>query len=166
MSYYVTITRKPSPYWHSGEQISEAEWRNIALSHSDIRPPTELELAKVAPFGSESDLVWTGHPTHPVVWFDWYEGQIEVKNPDAIILTKMAALAKQLGAHLIGENGEVYDSRGVLLGVRELPNDPTDRRPSLFWRLAGKAVVYVLVTICLAGFGVLMFLMYRVLQMR
>ena len=41
MSYYVTITRNPSPYWHSGATISEEEWREVALAEPGIRAPAD-----------------------------------------------------------------------------------------------------------------------------
>jgi hypothetical protein len=129
MSYYVTITRKPSPYWKSGQVISEAEWREVALAEPGFRPPTNSEKAEVEPFLRPSDLVWTGHPTDPDVWFDWYEGQIDVKNPDEIILALMARLATRLNANLIGEQGERFDGSGKSLGVLDLPQEPGTKKP-------------------------------------
>jgi hypothetical protein len=135
MSYYVTITRKPNPYWKAGPEISEAEWRAVALQEADFRPPTEAEKAEAAPFTSPTDIVWTGHPEHPTVWFDWHQGQIDVNNPDDTILAVMARLAARLGAQLLGEGGERFDVLGKSLGVEDFPEEPGTKRPSWWQRL-------------------------------
>lgn len=137
MSYYVTITRRPSPLWKSGENISLEEWRAVALASADVREPTAAELARDAPWAKPTDLIWTGHHEHPEVWFGWYSGQIDVKNPDEIILAMMAKLAKQLGARLIGEGGELFDEAGNSRGVFDLPEDPSEQKPSLWRRIFG-----------------------------
>ncbi len=133
MSYYVTITRKPSPHWKGGPQISEVEWRELAMAEPHFRPPTEPEKAAAAQRGSPTrgtELVWTGHPTCTEVWFDWYQGQIDVKNPDEIMLTLMARLAARLDAQLLGEEGERFDACGKSLGVEDLPEEPGTKKPS------------------------------------
>jgi hypothetical protein len=128
VSYYVTITRKPSPYWKGGPEISEAEWRGVALAETGFRAPTEAEKAEAAPFTRPSDLVWTGHSTVPVVWFDWHRGEIEVKNPDPVILAVMARLATRLSAQLFGEDGARFDAAGNVVGVQEFPQEPATKK--------------------------------------
>ena len=138
MSHYVTITRNPSPYWESGEHIAEAEWRAVPLSDPEFRPETDAELAEPGRTKSRSvDLVWTAHPQHPKVWFSWYKGQIDVRNPDDFTLGKMAALATSLSANVIGEQGERFDASGKSLGVHDLPEEPGTRKPSWLRRLFG-----------------------------
>jgi hypothetical protein len=139
MSHYVTITRKPSPYWKSGPRISEAEWRAAVDDEGGFRPPTDAERAAVARFAAvarPTDLVWTGHPRWPDVWFVWDDGQVDVKNPDEIILALMARLATRLDAAVLGEQGERFDAAGNSLGVDDFPEEPEEPgepRPS-WWR--------------------------------
>jgi len=158
MSYYVTITRKPNPCWKGGELISEAEWRRVALAEPDFRPATDAELVEVAPYGRPSDLVWTGHPNFSAVWFDWFEGQIDVKGPDEITLAKMGLLAARLGANMIGENGELYDATGKCLGAQELPVEPGTQRQPAWARTKGRLVTTFLILLALAGILLVLYL--------
>lgn len=135
MSYYVTITRKPSPFWKGGPEISEAEWRATALAEPGFRAPTEAEKAEVALFTRPTDLVWTGHPEYPTVWFDWHQGQIDVKNPDETILAVMARFATRLNARLMGEDGKRFDEAGNSIGVEEFPEEPGTKKQSWWQRL-------------------------------
>jgi len=127
MSYYVTITRNPSPYWHSGPLISEAEWREAALAEPGIRPPLDAEE------GDPDDLIWAGHPKYPAVSFQWFDGQIEARSPDELTLALLARMAAKVNANLIGEDGQRFDSSGKSLGVFELPQEPGVERPP-WWK--------------------------------
>ena len=122
MSYYVTITRNPSPNWHSRPVITEAEWREVALAEPGIRPPCDSDEG--GEFNDPGDLIWTGHPEYPEIWLDWFDGQVDVKGPDEFTLALMARLAAKLNANLIGEDGQRFDSSGKSLGVSELPEEP------------------------------------------
>ena len=60
--------------------------------------------------------VWSGHPRYPVVFFDLRQGDISVKQPDEFVFAKMAAIAQQLSARVMGDEGELYDERGRIIG--------------------------------------------------
>ena len=103
------------------------------LSPRDRRRAAEPSRTK----SRSVDLVWTAHPQHPKVWFSWYKGQIDVRNPDDFTLAKMAALAARLRANVIGEQGERFDASGKSLGVHDLPEEPRTRNTSWPRRLFG-----------------------------
>jgi hypothetical protein len=138
LSIYVTITRNPSPLWSGGERITESEWREAALAEGDFRPPTEAELREEAPSAWPDDLVWTGHPRHPAVWFSWDDGQVDVKYLGEVTIAKMMKLAGRLRARVISEQGELFDADGRSLGLHDLPDEPGTRKPSLLSRLFGR----------------------------
>lgn len=52
---------------------------------------------------------WRGHSAGRPVWFSWFEGSINVKNPDEETLVKMRQVAMKLHARLQGDEGESYD---------------------------------------------------------
>ena len=43
-------------------------------------------------------------------WFDWFEGNLDTKNPDHATLAKALALAGVLAARVQGDDGERYES--------------------------------------------------------
>jgi hypothetical protein len=51
---------------------------------------------------------WNGKGQHPDLWLDWFQGNISTKNPEAALIDKMMQIADALGAHLQGDDGEVY----------------------------------------------------------
>ena len=61
-------------------------------------------------------------------WLDWSDGQIYTKNPDAPLIEKVFAIARQFGATVQGDDGEVYEAGG------RPPRQPT---PSFGERVAG-----------------------------
>lgn len=60
--------------------------------------------------------VWTGYSGHEkdgnMAWFDYYDGNIKVKNPDDEIIKKMYQISVTLNAKAQGEECEVYGADG------------------------------------------------------
>ena len=165
MSLYVTITRKPNPLWLSGEEIALDEWQNIVADDDEFRQPTPAEIAETRGFGKLQDVIWQGHPQEPAVWFIWDQGQIDVNLPDEFTLKKMAHVAAALGANVISEQGEVFDGEGVSLGLRDLPDDPADPKPSRFWERTEAVIVMFILALGVCMFLMLVYLMFRVVQL-
>ena len=118
MSIHVFITRKENPIEDAGPAITEQEWRSVATDSPDFRLPTTEDLADSDyPGGpTERDLIWTGHNEEPVVWFVWYDGQVEVENADESVVARMKRLAELLGARVVSETGEQFDDLGQSAG--------------------------------------------------
>ena len=101
MGYELHITRKRY-YWDDGsDDISEAEWAAIIGSDPELEP-----YPGIGPHGAR----WNGKSEYPDPWFNWFEGRISTKNPDEPIILKMLKIAKELGAKVQGDDGEVYTS--------------------------------------------------------
>jgi hypothetical protein len=107
MGYDVHITRADD-WGESGEApITPDEWKAYVDAASDIewdhqRPWTHMEV----------DLaVWTRRPA-PDAWLALIDGQVETKNPDEPMLTKMYEIATALGARVQGDDGEYYGADG------------------------------------------------------
>lgn len=49
----------------------------------------------------------------PSGWLDWKDGEVFTANPSAALTEKMAEIARQLGATLQGDDGELYRGGGA-----------------------------------------------------
>src|ERR1044071_4018121 len=58
---------------------------------------------------------WKGVPT-----FWWYRSEILCKNPTDAQLLKLVEIARALGGHLLGDDGEEYTSEKSFLGTPKL----------------------------------------------
>jgi hypothetical protein len=116
MSTYVYVSRRGGLFDDEGPRISEDDWRSHAAKQPDFRQPRGSE----AQGAGEHARVWMGYDT-PVV-FDWSEGQIQVKNPDERIVSRMKTIAAALSANVFSENGELFDAKGGHAGF--LPGFP------------------------------------------
>jgi hypothetical protein len=107
MGYAVFVTRRKK-HWHdpAGESISVAEWRSVVESDPELLWGPEL---------GEHAAIWRSSPESEVEWVDLEAGNLEVKNPSAALLAKLVSVAKVLHAHVEGEDGESYESSGVVL---------------------------------------------------
>lgn len=129
MGYDLHVTRAKN--WTDSEAcpITEAEWRAY------VATDPELEVTGIAEVTTpEGELLryenpglarWRGHPPDEEVWFDLRDGRVVVKNPDELTIAKMVSVARALGAWVVGDDGETYDSSGqppqpptVSLGTR------------------------------------------------
>jgi hypothetical protein len=116
MSIYVYITRRADPADEAGPEITAEEWERCVDAEADFRAPREEELDWLG----DHARMWTGYKV-PVA-FDWGDGYIEVKNPDAEIITRMKSLAGRLRATVFSETGELFDLSGRHAGF--LPGFP------------------------------------------
>lgn len=119
MGYDIHITRKSEWFDEEGDEISLEEWSEFVNSSPDMRLDGFAEAE--TPGGtlrveSEGLSVWTGYSGHGkdgnMAWFDYFEGNIKVKNPDEEILRKMYQIAQILNAKVQGEECEVYGEDG------------------------------------------------------
>jgi hypothetical protein len=124
MGYAVFVTRKK--HWHdpAGELISVAEWRSVVEHDPELQWGSDL---------GENAALWRSAPEAGVEWVDLEGGNLEVTNPSAALLAKLASIASVLHAHVEGEDGEGYESSGVVLPPP--PLTPVERVLSLFSNL-------------------------------
>jgi hypothetical protein len=111
MSIHVSITRRAEPDDADGPTISPAEWLAVVSLEADFREP---ELAE-AEWAGAYMRVWMGHPEGPV-HFDWLAGDVDVRNPDELMIARMKVLAIRLNAQVFCETGEIYDASGASAG--------------------------------------------------
>ena len=116
MGYDLHITK--AQHWTDSEAspISDDEWRVVVAGYSDFEFTKAAEV--VSPGGTlryenPGLVVWNGHPNEVTVWFDFRHGRVVVKNPDEATIARMIAVAGRLGARVIGDDGEMYESPGV-----------------------------------------------------
>ena len=113
MGYDLHITRRRK-WWAAGEggEIAEAEWRAVVESDAELRlveaAEQELPGGAVLAYTNPGLAEWTGHPEEEVVWFDYRRGNVVVKDPDEVTVSKMKELARRLGAAVQGDDGEFY----------------------------------------------------------
>jgi hypothetical protein len=77
------------------------------VGSAEARSPT----GEVIHYESKGLAVWDAHPGKRNVGFDYRNGTIVVKNPDAATLAKMRSIAVKLGARVRGDEGEFYDEK-------------------------------------------------------
>ena len=119
MGYDVHITRKAHWFDEEGDEISLEEWTNYVNSSPDMRldgfaeAETPEGTLRVEREGLSVWLGYSGHEPHGnMAWFDYFEGNIKVKNPDEEILKKMYQIARSLNAKVQGEECEEYGENG------------------------------------------------------
>jgi hypothetical protein len=140
MGYNVHITRKQDWFDEDGPEIALAEWIAVVESDPEMRldgyAEAEVEGGKVLRLEREGLSVWTaysGHGKDGMAWFDFFHGNVVVKNPDAEILVKMWALAQRLVARVQGDEGESYDGSGYAIQpVANASSAPAANRP--WWK--------------------------------
>jgi hypothetical protein len=103
MGYNLYITRAKWHYQNEGYWIPADEW----LRYVERDP--ELQLAG---YNGDYFALWNGKSEYPDPWLDWARGNIYSKSPDDAIIGKMVAIAKDLGAKVQGDDGEVYTGGG------------------------------------------------------
>lgn len=101
MSYDLHITRKKLYVDDEGPDITWDEWKSYVATDPELKLAPELGKHMVA------INIKCGYPDP---WLEWYEGNIETKNPDEPILAKMLQIAAALRAKVQGDDGEVYRS--------------------------------------------------------
>ncbi|WP_217790613.1 hypothetical protein [Pinibacter aurantiacus] len=92
--------------------ISLQEWLDYVASDNEFLKVDETILY---PFDPEEDWRWN-HPMIedkkfglPILSYSKTFKMISIKNPDYWMIEKMIAMAKQMNARVVGEEGEFYD---------------------------------------------------------
>ena len=116
MGYDLYITRAKHWAENDGTRITAEEWLRV------VEADPELSLSGD---NGEYFALWTGPSSYPDPWFDWWEGNVETKNPDPPIIAKMIELAQRLGGCVQGDDGETYlpDGRTVDADGKPLDGD-------------------------------------------
>jgi len=101
VGYDLHITRAKSWSDSAAHQIAPEEWLTY------VEKDTELALSfDDGPYFAK----WKGKSEYPAPWLDWSNGNIYTKNPDAALIDKMVAIARELQASVQGDDGEIYGS--------------------------------------------------------
>ena len=133
MGYELHITRKA--FWsdQEGETITLDEWIEYVNSDPEMRLDGYAEARVpdgVLRVESPGLSVWTAYAGHEksghgkngnMAWFDHFNGNIDVKNPDQEIIRKMYQIARSLHAKVQGDDGECYDENGHIIRQQEEP---------------------------------------------
>jgi hypothetical protein len=121
MGYALHITRKASWSDEDGPTISTPEW--LAVLDSDPELSRATYTGDPVPAGA-----WNGDT---VFWFN--DGEISCKNPDEPIIRKMVFIARQLGATVQGDDGEIYPE-----ALNVVSPSPPQTKPSFWKRLLSR----------------------------
>lgn len=62
---------------------------------------------------------WSDNDAAQISRADWFEGNVDTKNPDHAVLAKALELAGVLGARVQGDDGELYESPDEYFRPRE-----------------------------------------------
>lgn len=140
--YELHITRRRNWFDDDNDNsISLHEWKNFIKENKDLclnnTFEAKLQNGQSFQFESEELAVWTGYsrsnPHGNQAWFNYWSGNISVKNPDDEIIYKMVTIAGKLNAKVQGTNGEVYSEKNFSRAQRKYyeANIPYKR----WWRL-------------------------------
>ena len=108
--------------WADAESapITSEEWLSFVESDPELR---------LAGDNGPHFAVWSGKSRYPDPWFDWSDGQVHTKNPDPALIEKAIQIAEQLGARVVGDDGERY-----LPGGKVERDGTVDDAPGMDWR--------------------------------
>lgn len=143
MGYNIHITRQQGWYDEVPELcITMDEWGAYVAEDADMRQDDHafVKTTSGEDLGviSEGLSVWTKYSRNGFgggyAWFSYEEGNIDVKNPDDEILSKMYEIAQALGARLIGDEGEEYYRDNSTGRVVTAPTPSTQRKWWQFWK--------------------------------
>jgi len=96
VGYDLHITR--AEHWAENDDapIAVDEWLAVARGDPELAPMPENGDAFFDYAGGDG-------------WFDWFQGNVDTKAPNRPTLAKMLELAGRLGAHVQGDDGELYE---------------------------------------------------------
>lgn len=134
MGYDVHITRKDDWSDTAGETITRDEWLDY------VRGDTSLALMGEAVVSNDKGQEVSIKDETLTVWKEWPKreggksealmwhsnGNVLSTNPDAAMLQKMFLIADALGGKLQGDDGEIYNSIGMV--------DRQDRATKKWWK--------------------------------
>jgi hypothetical protein len=126
MGYDLHVTRADTWLDSEATPITFDEWQAYFVTDPSLRSGGEE---------SPECVLWADHPREPFpIW--WYEGEVRCKNPDEATVAKLVAIARQLGARVLGDDGEEY-SIGPAGAVQHRqpppPRDATQRKRRNSW---------------------------------
>jgi hypothetical protein len=133
MGYVLSITRQEN--WFDDDdakKISMEEWKEFVAADQEMRMDNFAEATtkkgETITVTSEGLAVWTTYSENGVegnhAWFDLFEGNVNVKNPDDEIIYKMIRIATKLNAKVQGEECETYIvSSGEVVSQREVNDE-------------------------------------------
>lgn len=128
MGYDLHITRAEHWAENRNAYITADEWSRLVGSDTELTPD---------PRNGPHFVVWSGPSEYDEPWFDWSDGNIYAKYPDAPMLGKMLQIAARLSARVQGDDGEVYtrieDHPGPTPQSRHQP-EASQSTPSYVWR--------------------------------
>jgi hypothetical protein len=159
MSWYVHITRAQRLAEAEQHPISREEWLACVEADEELRRVTPQEVEANKPFVKADDAAWVeprGDGGDKVLaWFGYHKGLIDVRNPHAETLQKIADVAERLRANVVDENDNVLIDPG--------PPQPTWREPAPAAResLATSVVGIVGMAIVAIGLAFVVWLLLR-----
>ncbi|MCB1405146.1 MAG: hypothetical protein KDK01_02510 [Rhodobacteraceae bacterium] len=127
MGYDLHISRRAC--WHDlgDPQITLAEWQDYAGQQADLVPfPVREAGVVVLDVGAPGGF---GVKVSSGDWWGlmWYHGEIRTPNPPADLIQRMARIAQDLGARVLGDDDEVYGADGEPLApARVAPTKNTN----------------------------------------
>ena len=141
MGYDLHVTRRD--FWadEDGPRISEEEWLTLVAADPELRLDggARVDLPDGGTLGYEdgNTAVWTAWSGNEPAggnqaWIWWFEGNVQVKNPDEEIVGKLWRIAQALGARVQGDDGELYAEDGSVIGEDAPPPPPPSARP--WWK--------------------------------
>ena len=122
MGYDVYITGKQAPSDAGGAEISLTDWTEYVKTDPEMRldgfaQATNPKTGETIRYENAGLAVWRAYSGKlGASWFDYRRPKIVVKNPDPEILAKMWRIAQALSAVVQGDEGEIYDQAGNVIG--------------------------------------------------
>jgi hypothetical protein len=116
VSWYVHITR--AQRWTEGERhpITRQEWLAYVDSDAELRRVTSAEVEEHKPFVKPDDAAWIeprgDGGDRVLAWLGYHKGVIDVRNPHAETLQKMADIAEDLKANVVDEEDNLLVDPG------------------------------------------------------
>jgi len=138
--------------------ITREEWLAFVEADQELRRVTAAEIEEHKPFVKADDAAWIerlGDGRDKVLaWFGYHKGYIDVRNPHAETLQKMADIAERLKANVVDEEDNLLDDPG--------PPQPTWRAATLPAKRGGVPLMDLLITgMVVVGLAVLFWLLSR-----
>lgn len=134
MGYDVHITRKDDWSDTQGETISREEWLDYVESDKSLglkgQAVVSNQQGQEFSIQDETLTVWRDWPnrvdgkTEALMWHS--AGNVMATNADDAMLQKMFLIADALGGKLQGDDGEIYNSVGMV--------DRQDRSKKRWWK--------------------------------
>ena len=104
MGHDLHITRSQDWTATGNFEISEAEWRSVIESDSELAADPE---------NGPNAALWTAHPDGGEgAWLDWSSGNVYTTDPDEALLEKMHRIAGQLEARVVDDENRPLVKEG------------------------------------------------------